>query len=95
MGRISRNEKIGESVLIYIDDKLVTETEFLNRVRIEDEQQVEFADEFLDLFLELGISPFDEYGCLKFTDDLVGEVSLAYLRFLDFYDVEMVDEYIN
>lgn len=95
MGRISRNEKTGESLLIYIDDIPVTEIEFLNRVRIEDEQQAEFADEFLDLFLELGVLPFDECGELKFIDDLIDEVSLAYLRFLDFYDVEMIDEYIN
>jgi len=81
--------------MIYIDDVPVTEIEFLNRVRIEDEQQAEFADEFLDLFLELGVSPFDECGGLKLIDDLIDEVSLAYLRFLDFYDVEMIDEYIN
>jgi len=75
---------------IKIDGKDVDEQEYFERVEIFDEDDG-FCDEFMDLFFELGISPSGDDSI----EELVDEVSLAYLRFIDFYDVETVGRYVN
>lgn len=77
--------------MIYIDGMPVSEDEFLRRVRINEDEDWEFADEFLDLFDILEVDPAD---ISKSIDDFVSRVSFSYLNFLDFYDLEHVEEYI-
>ncbi len=76
--------------MILIDNKEVTENEYLQRVQIlEDEPDI--CEEFVDLLDILEIVPQCE---LESIDDFVSRVSCAYLNFLDFYDTEYIKEYL-
>jgi len=76
---------------ILIDNVEVSEEEYLQRVTIV-ENEDEFCDEFLELFDCLGIDPYGEN--ISDIDDFVDRVSIAYLNFLDFMDLERIDQYI-
>jgi len=75
---------------IRIDGKDVDEQEYFERVEVFDEGEG-FCDEFMDLLFELGTFPSEDLSI----EELVDEVSIAYLRFLDFYDVDNVGRYVN
>ena len=78
---------------IKIDGIEISEDEYLRRVKITDESDFDYCDEFLELFDCLGIDSPDEED-LANIDNFVERVSIAYLNFIDFMDFERVDQYV-
>lgn len=78
---------------IYIDDVLVTEKDYMSRVRIEDDFGNEDDDyeDFLDMFLSLVAD--DEFESTPI-ENIIEDISLTYLGLLNFYDTESIDRYI-
>ena len=82
-----------EKNAIKIDGIEISEDEYLRRVKITDESDFDYCDEFLELFDCLGIDSPDEED-LANIDNFVERVSIAYLNFIDFMDFERVDQYV-
>lgn len=76
---------------IRIDGIEVSEDEYMQRIELVDEGS--YCDEFLELFDCLGIDPLDEEDMADI-DDFVEKVSIAYLNFINFMDLERVDQYV-
>lgn len=76
--------------MILLDGVIITENEYLQRIKII-EDETDICEEFIEL---LDILEVEHQNELESIDDFVSRVSCAYLNFLDFYDTEYTDEYI-
>jgi len=85
-----KNKNGGIMNKIFIDNTEVSENEYLQRVKIVEEES-NICEEFVDL---LNILETNSQYKSESIDDFVSRVSGAYLDFIDFYDTEYIEEYI-